>query len=153
MYGRRAARAAAEMSDASSGPIQIISDIRLDEHGELDLVDVRSSLRSVMWRNVGIERGGTQLKDVVDMFDFWARYMLQSIFDEPSGWETQNLLMVGALITRAALWRRETRGVHCRLDFPESDEQFAGHALWSVGKTEPSFRPAGRLLEVVPSSD
>jgi L-aspartate oxidase len=139
------------MKDASSGPIQIISDIRLDEHGELDLVDVLSSLRSAMWRNVGIERNGTKLKDVVDMFDFWARYTLATIFDEPAGWETQNLLMIGALITRAALWRTETRGVHCRTDHPETDERLAGHALWCVGRGEPAFRPVGRLEEAVPS--
>jgi len=151
VYGRRAAGAAEEMKDATSGPIQIISDIRLDEHGELDLVDVLSSLRSAMWRNVGIERNGTKLKDVVDMFDFWARYTLATIFDEPAGWETQNLLLVGALITRAALWREETRGVHCRTDHPGPDDRFAGHGLWCMGRREPVFQPVGRLEEAVPS--
>lgn len=151
VYGRRAARAAGEMRDAASGPMQIISDIRVDEHGELDLVDVRSSLRSAMWRNVGIERHGTRLGDVVDMFDFWARYTLGNIFDDPMGWETQNLLMVGALITRSALWREETRGAHCRMDVPESKAVFAGHALWCIGRDEPAFTPVGRPLETATS--
>lgn len=152
VYGRRAALAADEMRAYSAGPIQIISDIRLDEHGELDLVDVRSSLRSTMWRNVGIERSGARLKDVVDMFDFWTRYTLANIFDDPMGWETQNLLTVGALITRAALWREETRGVHFRTDFPQVDERFAGHALWNIGSADPVFKPLGRSLETATSS-
>ena len=107
--------------------MNIVSEIPSREHGELDLVDVRSSLRSVMWRNVGIERVGARLADVVDMFDFWGRYMLESIFDEPAGWETQNLLTCGALITRAALHRQESRGTHWRSDFAKDDDAWRIH--------------------------
>ena len=141
VFGRRAGLAAAEASPAAEGPRQIVSDIAVDEHGELDLVDVRSSLRSAMWRNVGIERAGHKLDDVQDMFDFWARYTLDGIFDDPDGWETQNLLTVGALIGRAAAWRQETRGVHCRLDFAETREAFRAHALWRADRPDPAIRP------------
>ncbi len=137
VYGKRAGLAAAETSSLPSGPVKIISDIHLGEHGELDLLDVLSSLRSVMWRNVGIERSGPRLDDVVDMFDFWARYTLQHIFDEPVGWETQNLLFVGALMTRAASWREETRGVHWRRDFPDAREVFLCRASWRAGDARP----------------
>jgi len=139
VFGQRAAAASAEMSAASREPLQIISDVRLSEHGELDLVDVRSSLRSAMWRNVGIERTGLKLDDVQEMFAFWSRYALDKILDEPDGWETQNLLTVGALMTRAAAWRVETRGTHARLDAPESSSDFLGHAVWTPGSNEPEF--------------
>jgi len=131
VFGARAAAAALEMRDATRAPIQIISDIRLSVHGELDLVDVRSSLRSAMWRNVGIERTGQKLEDVVEMFDFWSRYALDKILDDPEGWETQNMLIVGALMTRAAAWRTESRGTHCRLDHPEEKMELRSHALWT----------------------
>lgn len=144
VYGRRAGAAAAEERGRLGGPVQIISDIRLSEHGELDLADVRSSLRSTMWRNVGIERGGGKLSDVVEMFAFWTRYTLDKIFDEPAGWETQNLLTVGSLMTRAAAWREESRGTHCRLDHPHPRAEFLVHALWRLGQESPSLSPLGR---------
>jgi L-aspartate oxidase len=142
VFGRRAGAACKEMMNAPTGPINIISDIRIADTGELDVHDVRSSLRSAMWRNVGIERTGSKLADAVDMFDFWGRYTLDKIFDEPNGWATQNMLTVAALMTRAASWRRETRGVHWRLDYPASETALAAHALWSIGADQPSLRPA-----------
>ncbi len=142
VFGRRAGAACAEMMDAPTGPTNIISDIPIAVTGELDIHDVGQSLRSAMWRNVGIERTGGKLADAVDMFDFWARYTLDKIFDSPVGWTTQNMLTVGALITRAAAWRNETRGVHWRLDHPGADPALAVHALWSIGDEQPSLRPA-----------
>ncbi|MEZ6193403.1 MAG: hypothetical protein R3C45_19200 [Phycisphaerales bacterium] len=119
-------------------PVKVISDIRPSDRSELDLADVRSSLRSVMWRHVGIERQGERLDEVAEMFDFWGRYTLDKIFDERAGWEVQNLLTVGSLITRAARRRTETRGCHYRLDFPEADEEQRVHVTWKRGESEPS---------------
>lgn len=148
VYGRRAGRAAAEMRGVSVAPTKIVSEVHYPEHGELDLHDVRSSLRSVMWRNVGIERTGARLDDVIDMFDFWARYTLQHIFDTPTGWETQNLLTNGAMMTRAARWRQETRGVHTRTDFPTADDRYLVHATWRRGSSEPVVKPVDALHAV-----
>ena len=104
MFGEVAGRACLErlapgsdngIEDANTQtakPYKIISDIRPSDRSELDLADVRSSLRSVMWRHVGIEREGDHLADVQDMFAFWARYTLDKIFDDRLGWEVQNLL-------------------------------------------------------------
>jgi L-aspartate oxidase len=36
-----------------------------------------------------------------------------------SAWRTRNQLLVAELIARAALGRRESRGGHARVDFPE----------------------------------
>jgi len=118
-------------------PIKVVSDIRPSERSELDLDDVRRSLRSVMWRHVSIRREGDRLPEVEEMFDFWARYTLDKIFDERPGWETQNLLTVGALITRAARWRDESRGTHYRVDHPERRDAFRVHDLWHRGDPEP----------------
>lgn len=123
------------------GPVAIISDIRPSEQGELDLSDVRSSLRSAMWRNVGIERTGAKLRDVMDMFDFWGRYTLDKIFDEPAGWETQNMLLIGAMMARSAAWREESRGCHARTDFPQAREAMAVHDCWRRGRAEAATQP------------
>jgi len=132
----------AKSESAFTGPPpRVIADIPLSDRSELDLSDVRSSLRSVMWRHVGIEREGQRLEEVSEMFDFWARYTLDKIFDERDGWEVQNMLLTGALITRAAKWRAESRGVHLRTDFPQPGPEFHVHDLWTSGSAEPEIRP------------
>lgn len=118
-------------------PYKIVSDIRPSDRSELDLMDVRSSLRSVMWRHVGIEREGDHLKDVLDMFAFWGRYTLDKIFDDRLGWEVQNLLTIGMMVTRAAHWREESRGTHYRIDHPEQVESLRVHDQWRIGKEQP----------------
>jgi L-aspartate oxidase len=125
-------------------PIKIISDIPPSSRGDLDLHDVRSTLRAAMWRHVGIERDGSHLEAVSERFDYWARYTLDKIFDDRTGWEVQNLLWVGAMMIRAAAWRTESRGTHFRTDYPESDPSFAHHVLWQRN------REAVRQIDVVP---
>jgi len=124
-----------------SAPMQIISDIPPSDRGELDLDDVRSSVRSVMWRHVAVERSGGQLRDVAEMFNFWARYTLDKIFDDPNGWETQNMLLIGALIARSALWREESRGCHTRADFPDRRDEMRVHDCWRRHEPEPELEP------------
>jgi aspartate oxidase len=90
-----------------------------------------------MWRNVGIERRGDRLRDVLGMFGFWGRYGMDEVFDDPTGWEVQNLLTVGFLMTRAALSRRETRGTHVRTDAPAADPAQAVRMGWSIERDGP----------------
>lgn len=151
VLGRAAGAAAAAEVRAVNGQAKrsykVVSDIPLSDRSELDLADVRSSLRSVMWRHAGIEREGERLAEVGEMFDFWARYTLDKIFDEQPGWEVQNLLTVGALVTRAARWRAESRGTHYRADAPEPHDKFAVHDQWRRGETgliEPAAQTIAR---------
>lgn len=139
--GAHAAERSRRANNAPPAPVPIVSDIRPSGHAELDLEDVRSSLRSAMWKNVGIERDGTRLEDACEMFDFWGRYTLDKIFDTPDGWEVQNMLLVGAVIARAALWRAESRGTHRRTDRPGPAPEFRVHDLWRRGRTEPATAP------------
>lgn len=143
VYGEMAGRICAEVinGESSRTPFKIISDIRPSDRSELDLADVRSSLRSVMWRHVGIERQGERLGEVAEMFEFWARYTLDKIFDEHTGWEVQNLLTVGSLITRAARTRTESRGCHYRLDYPAPNESLRKHTIWKRGEDSPTVVP------------
>lgn len=144
VQGEIAGRICQEMmpeSGKAPTPVKIVSDIRPSDRSELDLSDVRSSLRSVMWRHVGIERDGDRLNEVMEMFDFWARYTLDKIFDDRIGWEVQNLLLTGALITRAARWRCESRGTHYRVDFPEQKNEFRVHDIWQRGRNVPETLP------------
>lgn len=142
VFGRTAGQACIEQLDGKpAGPARIVSDIRPSDRAELDLADVRSSLRAVMWRQVGIERHGDRLDEVAEMIEFWSRYTLDKIFDDRAGWEVQNLLVVGALMTQAARWRRESRGTHYRADHPDPDPMFRGHDVWVQGRATPRLLP------------
>lgn len=89
----------------------------------LDTTDVRNSLRALMWRNVGITRKAQPLKEAQEIIKFWQQYVMDKIFDSPQGWECQNMLTVCQLMARSAKMRRESRGVHFRNDFPNTDDK------------------------------
>jgi L-aspartate oxidase len=94
----------------------------------LDADDVRNSLRALMWRNVGITRLDQPLIEVQEIIRFWQRYVMDKIFDSPDGWECQNMLTASLLIAQSAQQRRESRGVHYRRDFSETDDKnFKNH--------------------------
>ena len=99
------------------------------DRSELDLADVRNSLRSLMWRNVGIVRRGERLAETVEIIEFWGRYTLDKEFFDPAWWEIQNMLTASYVISEAALRRTDTRGVHCRADFPDTDPAWARHQV------------------------
>jgi len=75
-----------------------------------------------MWRNVGITRKARPLAEAKEIIRFWHRYVMDKIFDSPQGWECQNMLTVSLLMAHAADWRKESRGVHYRMDYTETDD-------------------------------
>lgn len=93
----------------------------------LDLDDVREALRALMWRKVGIIRDARGLTEAGDQVASWCRYVLEHVFDDPSGWELQNMLTVARLMIASAVKREESRGVHTRSDFPATDPAWARH--------------------------
>lgn len=117
--GREAAersRPAAERNRTSSPIRRLASNNRASTRTELDLQDIHNSLRSLMWRNVGIERSGERLTETREILEFWGHYTLDKTFDEPLGWEIQNKLTIARLIALSALERKDSIGVHYRSD-------------------------------------
>jgi L-aspartate oxidase len=94
---------------------------------ELDLPDIRHSLRSVMSRNCAVERSADRLRETLEIIEFWTRYTMDKVFDEPAAWEVQNMLTVAACIATAAATRAESRGVHYRTDLPDTLESWRQH--------------------------
>ena len=143
VYGLEAGRHIAEEISASAGgdpaerdaPERIHSDITHSTRGQLHVPDVRDSLRSLMWRNVGIVRTRDDLAEADALIEFWQSYVLDKVFDQPAGWELQNMLALGRLIAHAAYLRTETRGVHYRVDYPERDDaRWKKHILMAMGQ-------------------
>ena len=126
--GRGASESALDKSDTFTAP-PLVSPNGLPHHSdeELDLTDIRNSLRSLMWRNVGISRSEESLNAARQQLDFWASYVCRRDLMEPAGWELQNMMLIGRVMAAAALTRQESRGVHLRSDFPETVAAAASH--------------------------
>jgi L-aspartate oxidase len=138
VFGRRAGRGASEIAAAmpdSYAPLPLSSDWPRTERpdDELNLVDLRNSLGSEMWRDVGIQRDREGLESAERQVEFWNRYVAAREFTEPQGWELQNMLLVSRLMIAGALKRTESRGTHFRRDFPLSDPAEARHMTISAG--------------------
>jgi L-aspartate oxidase len=85
-----------------------------------------SDLRNVMYSNVGLVRNELGLREALGRID-----VLEQAFPDASN-EVRNLLVVGRLIARAALERRESRGAHYRADYPLPDDAFAKRSFTTL---------------------
>lgn len=116
--GRGASKAAQEIDD-NFHALPLENPVIPPKFEPLDLIDIRNSLKSLMWRDVGVTRNEEGLADAAESIELWSRYVFSNQFEDPGGWELQNMLLIGCLIVTAARQRHETRGCHVRTDFPE----------------------------------
>ena len=86
---------------------------------------VRKRVKRVMWERVGILRDKEGLKRAIKEFE--------QISEANLGTSSRNFVNVAILVTKAALWREESRGGHFRTDFPERDESWRVHSIQKLG--------------------
>ncbi|MCH2212059.1 MAG: L-aspartate oxidase [Fuerstiella sp.] len=125
--GRNASQAATVIPDSLTAPAMTSAPVEDTADESLDLADIRNSLKSLMWRSVGITRNEESLELAEQQLDFWANYVCRRDLMEPEGWELQNMMLVGRVMATAAQERRESRGVHARSDYPQTDPQPIPH--------------------------
>jgi succinate dehydrogenase/fumarate reductase flavoprotein subunit len=118
----------------------------------------RRAVQTLVVSSIGQVRHGERLSSALARLD-----ELEKMFDELGtegdtlrkrcdgvrlDFETRNLIQVARMLGTAALERKESRGGHFRLDFPQADERFVGNiVLWQhAGKLKHELRP-------VPSED
>ena len=148
VFGARAGRAAlADHSGESSGatdadePRETDTEQNMYGSGEVALA-VRKRVRRLMWERVGILRSRKSMQRALWEFDQISR--------APLGRASRNFLTVATLITRAALWREESRGAHYRVDYPaRDDEHWRVHSIIRAGaditsSTEIDFLPSAQ---------
>lgn len=95
-------------------------------------------IRRVMWDFVGIVRTQERLKRALrriliireEIEDFYAHYQLNTDFIE-----LRNLALVAELIVRSALTRKESRGLHYILDYPNKLAEATATVLNPADKT------------------
>jgi len=120
--GESASLAAAEMPDAMHA-ISISHPTR-NNAPDFDVADVRASLKSLMGRLVGVQRDAGGLHEAAEQVDSFCAFVMKRQFDTDDGWELQNMLTCAQMMTRSALFRQESRGVHFRLDHPRRDDAY-----------------------------
>jgi L-aspartate oxidase len=86
-----------------------------------DVSSLRNRVRVTMWDKVGILRNGDFLENALTEF--------KALADEQIPSKARNFLNAAMLVTRAALWREESRGAHFRMDFPEADDKWRVHSI------------------------
>ncbi|MCH7595414.1 MAG: L-aspartate oxidase [Planctomycetes bacterium] len=127
VFGQRVGLAAGEQAARVERPPPVVTVVSVNppsDRTSLDLVDIRNSLASVMWRNVGIVRNAERLRETCDILDFWGHYTLDKTFDDVAGWETQNKLTIARVIAASARERTESIGVHWRTDGEPSGKPY-----------------------------
>ena len=97
-------------------------EIDLSYDSQAPVVD-RVELQTIMWDNVGLAREDIALRQARNAFKAWRpqKRSLRLFTD----YEDTNLLDLAKAVTSAALARTESRGAHYRLDFPETNPNFA----------------------------
>ncbi|GAB4144691.1 MAG: L-aspartate oxidase [Planctomycetota bacterium] len=111
--------------------------------------DLLYSLKSLMWRQAGLRRDEVGLQDALARIAFWNHYLMRAPVADTRSCELANILAVAALVTKAALTRRESRGTHFRNDHPERlDSEWCRHIYlqrrsdMSIGVAEGEVFPA-----------
>ena len=89
----------------------------------IHLDDMLYSLKSLMWRQVGLRREHGGLEEAFSRIGFWNHYLMRTELEAVRAFELTNMLTVSALVTKAAQVRTESRGTHDRTDFPERDDK------------------------------
>lgn len=135
VFGRRAGEAAAEWARKGNGATPQAAEVASagDElrrwlgdpgRGDLTARELREAVRAVAMEHLyvirsadGLQRALTRLAEMEEQGVYVARMKeLVGLL------EARNLLLVAKLVAQAALQRRESRGAHFRLDYPQRDD-------------------------------
>jgi succinate dehydrogenase / fumarate reductase flavoprotein subunit len=154
VFGRRAGRTMAQYIHSVGWPkgsashdqaaVRKFEDARRS-HGKESIGAVLSELQAVMMDKVSVFRNKSGLKQTLDVLrSLKARYRQVALTDNSRRFnrelmdyfELGHILDLAEAIAQGALWREESRGAHCREDFPDrDDEKFLAHTLVALSET------------------
>lgn len=164
VFGKRAGEyAALYCKEQSKRPIErkeIDKELKrienfLSRKDRVSAYEIRKKLNSTMWANASISRTEASLSQALEDIERLKTEMLPRLGVTNNGsmqynkelvedMETVNLVRVAEILVKSAIMRRESRGAHYRLDYPQRDDKnWLLHIVWFlesgvlINKTEP----------------
>ena len=120
--------------------------------GKASLDEIRRQLRDAMWRGTSIVRSEESLRSALvtvrDCAEAIEHVAVESLLDVARVEETRLMCLTAEAIVLSALARRESRGAHCREDYPRSNEAWLG-----VCRVRLAGRGLRAAWEPLPSGD
>jgi L-aspartate oxidase len=113
-----------------------------------DAEKLRSSLRRIMWGQVGLIRSRESLIRATAQLARWVR-LVSKPFATRADLEAKNMVQVAHCVAEAALWRENSVGAHFRSDFPESNRpgwKLHSHISLVESSTEPARQKKSGLV-------
>jgi succinate dehydrogenase/fumarate reductase flavoprotein subunit len=90
-----------------------------------DSLSLIKSLKKMMWQKAGIVRNPDDLEKALTQIENFRSESLKCRIETPKDLMhnigLQNMLILSEMVCRSALLRKETRGSHCRSDWPQED--------------------------------
>ena len=134
VFGRVAGATATAERDSAPLITDTVDTEALGPTPRLHLDDMLYSLKSLMWRRVGLHRDAEGLREARERIALWHHYLQRALPRERGPVELANMLTVSALCATSALERAESRGTHFRTDYPaRHDDDFCRHLFVQRG--------------------
>lgn len=139
---------AKKVEDAAKDWKSKFDTMRSNKKGNVNLYEIRNKMAETLWNNVGIFRVEEEMQQALtELNQLIEDYKNTYIEDGSENYNTAflqyievgNLLSLAKSVTLGALARKESRGSHSRMDYPNrNDEDFLKHTL--VYKEGEEFR-------------
>lgn len=151
--GKNSAKRALSIPRIPISPSQIIS-VR-DQINEIfnrkdgiDPLEVETEIKEIMSKYVGVVRNEEGLRKAIQLLDNIKEHKIKKLclFEDRSLkrvgkiLEVENSLLVGHLITSAAIMRTETRGAHYREDYPELNKSWSKNIIFQFEKGQTTVK-------------
>ncbi|MFQ6050776.1 MAG: fumarate reductase (CoM/CoB) subunit TfrA [Candidatus Hydrothermarchaeota archaeon] len=140
VFGKRAGEYAAEYAKKTGKPKIERQFVEKVEKGVYSLyngegvspIEAKKRLTEIMWDKVGIFREEKAMSEALKELERMKKEDLQNLrvnegktynLELIEALQLRNMVTVAEMVTRSALYRKESRGAHCRLDFKEKDDK------------------------------
>lgn len=127
-----------EAAHADANPFRISANASVSTNRGRTERPTLAGLQELMWNQVGLVRDAAGLTAARSQLEAWQNVATEP--HSPADHELKNMILIGSLMATAALERQESRGGHCRRDFPDAIPHWQRHIVLSKAAVARSVR-------------